>query len=659
MNSIYGAYLEDFNLIKVIIPKNNYFDKISLIGNNSCIDLRILKEEYFALERHLFLEFNEEILLYKDYFVDIGEYHFHLNLGKITRTKKFEDKFYYDGSLGCKYHPLYSEFRLWTPVSKEVILCLNDEKLNMEYSDYGVWYLKVNKNLDKAKYYYLVRINETFEKVLDPYGISSNANNEVNYVIDFNKTYKLKYDYVINNNPIMYEANIRDLNGNCDNNDSLYLKTINHLDYIKNLGISHIQLMPTFCFGGVNELIKDNKNSDFSYNWGYNPIQYFIPSGWFSSNPSDPYARINEFKMLIDEMHKENLGVVLDVVFNHIYDIHSFSYGILVPGYVYRTDGQGFLMNSSYCGCDLRTEAKMVRKFILDNIMFYQEMYKIDGFRFDLMGLLDNKTMLDILNSTKKINDNTILYGEGWYMSTTLKMEDNANLSSAKVLYPIKFFNDYFRNMIGGSNNGRKGFILGDDLSLNEFNNLINNGSCINYPFKDYLQSINYLECHDNLTLKDKVNYLTNDFEKVKNSCKLGLGLVIISKGVPFIHSGQELMRSKKGIDNSYNLNDDINHFPWENVNSTYDLSLFLKNIIDLKKQGFFDNVDSLFKKKDYYEIRYNHNKYQVIIKNNYVDTLIYFCPNTVLIFDNGDIRISNCESLNINVPGIWVLKKK
>lgn len=658
MSNIWGAYLEDYNLIKVIIPLDTNFDKFILKGDTYLEELIIIKKETFANELHLFLSYQKEVYLYLDYYVKIANFSFHLDLGKITRTPRFEEEFYYDGTLGHHYTKKYTEFRLWSPVSKDVYLFLNNKRIRMNYLDKGVWYTKVNKNIEGASYYYIIRINEQEEKVLDPYAFSSSSNNEVNYVIDLNKTFGLKHSFnKPNNNIIIYEANLRDLSGNVDNSDSLYLKAIDYLDYIKKLGITHLQLMPTFSFGGVNENVKNHNDDGFKYNWGYNPVQYLIPSGWYASNPDDPYVRINEFKQLIDAIHERDMSVVLDVVFNHVYEVETFSYGRIVPGYVYRTDEQGFLMNSSYCGNDLRTEAKMIRKYILDIVKFYQKYYKVDGFRFDLMGLIDNITMREVLKESLKVNKNAILYGEGWYMRTTLKMDENANLSSAAKLYPIKYFNDYFRNAIGGKN-GSLGYILGEKFSLDTFKNLILEGSTLKMPFKDFNQSINYLECHDNFTLRDKIYYQNKDFKIIKNACKLGLGLVIISNGIAFIHAGEELMRSKQGIDNSYNLPDDINHFPWENINTDSDLSEYLKNLIICKQSNIFDHVDSFYDKKDYFEIRYGYNKYQVIIKNNYLNNYIYFSPNTRLIFNNGESLNKKCESLQINEPGIWIFEK-
>lgn len=659
MSSIWGAYLEDFNLIKLIIPTNLSYDHLFLENSLAKQELTIINVDTYSNERYLYLRYDEPIKLNLDYYVYINkEYTYHLSLGKITRSPLFEEQFYYDGPLGIEYHMTHTIFRIWSPVAKEIKLILDDEEYNLKYKEKGLWELVIHKDLDKAKYHYLVRINDKFEKCLDPYGIASDANNQNNYVIDLNKTIQIPNSYLPSIiKPIIYEASLRDMCGNIQDNESAYLKAMDYLEYIHSLGITHLQLMPTFCFGGVNELIKDNKNSKYLYNWGYNPIQYNIPSGWFSSDANNPYHRINEFKTFINKCKILNIGINLDVVYNHVYQYETFSLGILVPGYVYRTNSDGFLMNSSYCGNDLRTEAKMIRKFIVDNLMYLQKEYKIDGFRFDLMGLIDNETMLTIKNKLQKVNPNVMLYGEGWYMSTTLKHDQNANLSSSKILYPIAFFNDYFRNEISGSLQGLAGFVHGKAISSDELDDLINHGSMKIMPFKDYNQSINYIECHDNLTFYDKTKSITKqDDDHIIPYLKLGIAIVILSRGISFIHAGEELCRSKKGEHNSYNKNDDFNHIPWENRHTKFDLSEYLRSIIEINKKLIDINRFRVYQKDNYYEIRYG-SKYQVIISNNFEEKTIYFSPDTTLIF-NGKIIEEKCEKIIANTPGLWVLEK-
>ena len=657
MSNIYGAYLDDYNCIKLIAPLEAKLDNIYLKGINNSQKLVVQSVETYGPELHVFLKYNDDISLHRDYYVQLDNLNYHLKVGKITRSKRFDDDYFYDGDLGFCYHHDYTEFKVWSPVCKEVILYLNDEKYPLSYLDKGVWYAKIKGDFDRAKYYYEIRVDDEYIKVLDPYAISSMVNNEFNYVVNLENTYQMLSSYyqVETNNIVIYEINIRDLVSNINNHDSLYLKNIDNLRYIKNLGVTHLQMMPTFAFGGVDESIKSGSDSNFKYNWGYNPVQYMVPSGWYASDPCDPYARINELKMLIDKAHELQLGVNLDVVFNHVYKYESFSWGLLVPGYVYRTDERGFLMNSSYCGNDLRTEAKMIRKYITDVVLFYQKFYMIDGFRFDLMGLIDIVTIFNLTQVLPK----TMMYGEGWYMNTTLPMNENANIGSASKLPTVSFFNDYFRNIIGGSFGHNNGFILGDDLEVDKLRDVLFYGSKLAMSFISYNQSINYLECHDNFTLYDKIMHRINDFDKAKNACMLGLGLVVIASGIAFIHSGEELMRSKRGIDNSYNLPDDINHFPWENLNTKFDIKDYLKNLLMVKNMGVFTKLEESNKKDNYYEFRFNNGTYQLLIKNNYELTKVYFCPGTTLLFNNGLLSNDKVESLNLDCPGIWVLKKR
>lgn len=660
MSSIWGAYIEDFNLIKIIIPESQSYDELWLENCNTKIPLIIISEDIYCQERHLYVSYEQDIFLNLDYNVYINDnLSYHLSLGKITRSPRFDKEFYYGGPLGIEYHKSFTIFRIWSPVAKEINLCLNDEIFPLEYKDKGLWEIKVKGNLDKYRYYYLVRINTDFIKSLDPYAISSASNNEYNYVIDLNRTLHVPdiFKEAVSKQ-IIYEMNFRDMCGNLKNDESAYLKSLDHLEYIKNLKITHLQLMPTFCFGGVNEDIKDHNMPNFKYNWGYNPIQYNIPSGWYASSPSDPYTRINEFKTFITKCKEYNMGVNMDVVFNHVYQHETFSLGLLVPGYVYRTNESGFLMNSSYCGNDLRTEALMIRKFIIDNLIFLQNEYKIDGFRFDLMGLIDVDTMKEVNNQLRLKNPNVLLYGEGWYMNTTLSIDKNANLSSAKYLYPIAFFNDYFRNEISGSLHGNNGFIHGNHLNSDELQDLLCRGSMKIMPFKDYSQSINYIECHDNLTFYDKTKQIINKSDDyIIPYLQLGIGLVLISEGISLIHAGEELCRTKKGEHNSYNLSDEFNHIPWENRFTKYDLSNYMIALISALEEIPNKYKGKLYDKIGYYEIRYGAD-YQVIINNNFEDKKIYFSPDTVLIFNNIDRTSQKCEILDINKPGIWILKK-
>lgn len=677
MNSIFGAYLEDYHLVKLIIPTEVTFDEkdLKILGHQKVITLRVFQKEYFGNECHLSCNLIDNLILHNDYYVFINsELTYHLSLGKITRTSRFDDENYYDGPLGVEYHQEYCVFRIWTPVAKEIFLILNHQKYIMNYLEKGCWHLQVDGNYDGAPYYYQVRINETFEDVLDPYMISCNANAKYGYVVDLSQTYQMKNTFYHGSfdNPyqhsIIYEANVRDLTSNVKGTGQFtYLGIVENTDiltYLKDLGITHLQLMPVFTFGGVDEKIKIPQDLKFKYNWGYNPIAYNVPSGWYASNPDNPYARINELKILIDTIHQKGLAVNLDVVFNHVYQHETFSWGRLVPGYVYRTDAQGFLMNSSFCGNDIATEHRMIRKFILDSLNFWQTFYRIDGFRFDLMGLIDLTTIKSAQKILTKHNPSTMLYGEGWVMETNLGNNNTGSLINAKLLAPVAFFNDYFRNTMRGSFYDSFGFITGKALSGLLLNKVLNEGCLANFTLATHHQSINYIECHDNRTLLDQLRtYKTFNHEEERALAIFGLSLVVLSQGIPFIHAGQELMKTKQGIDNSYNLGDDINHMPWENRFSEDDLSLILKELIKLRQQLPYyisEFKTQCFCKHNYYEVRYqkNHLDYQMLIKNDFEETIVYFAPGTINIFDGLKIVQNKCESFCLKKPGIYIFNK-
>lgn len=677
MNSIFGAYLEDYHQIKLIIPANITFNEkdLKVLGAEKIISLVVLGKEYFGNECHLNCQFTDDLVLHQDYYIFISaELTYHLSLGKITRTKRFDVENYYDGPLGVEYHQTYCIFRLWTPVAKEIYLVMDNQKYAMKYFEKGCWQVEVDGDWNKAAYYYEVRINETFVRVLDPYMVSCNANAEYGYVVDLDKTYRMKktfHDLTLSkpyHNAIIYEANVRDLTSQIAGDGQFtYLGIVNQptiAEYLKNLGATHLQLMPVFTFGGVDENIKDPRVTGFQYNWGYNPVAYNVPSGWYSSDANDPYARINELKMLIDELHLKGLLVNLDVVFNHVYQHETFSIGLLVPGYVYRTDAQGFLMNSSFCGNDLATEHRMIRKFILDSLSFWQTFYHIDGFRFDLMGLLDLETIKSAWQMLTTYNPSTMLYGEGWVMETNLGSDRTGSLINAKSLEPVAYFNDYFRNTMRGGFDDSWGFITGRPLTASLLNKVLNQGRLANYTLATHHQSINYIECHDNRTLIDQINkdrYLNDEEER--RLAIFGLSLVVLSQGIPFIHAGQELMRSKKGIDNSYNLGDEINHMPWENRLTSSDLSSILKELIKLRKELPYYNRNfktKCFYKQGYYELRFQKDDfdYQMLIKNNFEETVAYFAPGTEIIFDGLKIIQNPCESFCLDKPGIYIFNK-
>ena len=426
--------------------------------------------------------------------------------------------------------------------------------------------------------------------------------------------------------------------------------------------------MPIFDFGGIDDIAKAK-----NYNWGYNPEQYFIPSGWYSENPDDPYSRINELLMLIDEAHQRGLRVVLDVVFNHVFDSKHHAFDLLVPGYFYRVDGYGNATNISGCGNDLATEKRMCSRYIIDNLIFWTKLYNISGFRFDLMGLLDIETLNKACNELQKIEPNIMLYGEGWDMPNTIPDAFRPHFYNHHKMPHYAFFNDKYRDVIKGSQwNSSLGFAFGQGELDNDVYHLVT-GSCIdNYRFQNPNQSINYVECHDNYTVFDfatKVLKL-NDTVAYKGS-KLALQIVAISLGVVFIHAGQEFYRTKNGVENSYNSGDKVNAFDYArrdlfladiegfkdllNIRKTY--SVFrLTNLFEVEKRVYY--VDKLSSAGLLcYVLDGDGYRLTIAIKNDDIPKELNF-NNSEMIFDGSKAVSQKLSTYTLNETGVYTFKE-
>ncbi|MCF0116513.1 MAG: type I pullulanase, partial [Bacilli bacterium] len=358
-------------------------------------------------------------------------------------------------------------------------------------------------------------------------------------------------------------------------------------DYFKSLGFTHLQLLPVLDFVTVDE-----NNPDKTYNWGYDPMQYFALEGSYSTNPNDPYSRIIEFKKLVSSFHKAGIRINLDVVYNHIYKVETSILQKIVPNYYFRRDKQNKFLNHSYCGNELASERPMVRKLILDSIRNLIEEYHIDGIRFDLMGLIDINTMKEVEKLVHSIKKDAMIYGEGWNMYTeTSDRSELATMDNADKLPNIAFFNDRYRNIVRGA---------GDKAHLNEPGYMLGSfnykdgflfayfGGTIDKPFPPLFsnlnQSINYVECHDNATLYDAIRHSTDDIDELRLVRKINK-LLILSLGIPFIHAGQELGLTKFNHHNTYNKGDRFNKFDYSLLDQRYDMALSMATSIKNRKE--------------------------------------------------------------------------
>ena len=387
------------------------------------------------------------------------------------------------------------------------------------------------------------------------------------------------------------------------------------LDYIKNLGVTHIQLMPIFDF-----------DSDGSgYNWGYNPRFYNAPSNNYSLNNA-----VLELRELISCAHQKGLGVIADVVYNHVFSAENSSFEKQISGYFFRGDGE--FSNGSGCGNEFASERFMARKFILDSLEFLTKEYHFDGFRFDLMGLLDVQTMRKIERKLREINPAILLYGEGWTGGASPFPERlRAVQRNAKKLPEIAFFNDSFRDAVKGNvfDKNDRGFVNGksDFTHFSPIFSAISGKFSDDFWTKNPTQTINYVECHDNLTLFDKLKISLKNAgsERILAAEKMAAAQIFLSSGIAFFQAGQEFLRSKNFSENSYNLPDKINSIKWNELGKNRKIVEYYRGLIGFRKRfgGVFR--DCCFEQIDGNFVLKNDKFYMIInTTNNFFDPKIF-----------------------------------
>ncbi len=649
------AFIDGLKIIRV--ESSDYINDIHIDG----YEINWFKNEdnsqFFTLDKDVCIKDMETII--------INQQSFPLHIGLVTITDAFDKKYRYDGPLGVYYQKDYTEFYLFTPVAREVKLVIGNETYETSFKD-GIRYAKVLGDQEGKTYFYKVRLEDVWYDVKDPYAHAAGLNG--NYIIDWSKTVQSKSSpiklkkYV---DAVIYEAHVRDMTVNLD---VLHKGTFNGLieeskhlgmrpiDYVKKLGMTHLQLLPVYDFELVDELQKDKL-----YNWGYNPSQYFSLEGWYAIDPKDPYDRINAFKTLINEAHNIGLGVNMDVVYNHVFNNHTFPYDYLVPGYFYRHDNNHKMTDSSYCGNDLETRHYMVRRLIKDSLFQWANHFKIDGFRFDLMGLMDIKTMKEIDFMLRKINPNIMLYGEGWNMDNAMKSYERANQHNQKKFTSYAHFNDFFRNTLKGElHQPQTGYAMGNwHLAHRAMTSLIGSPHMFTSPN----QSINYVECHDNLTYYDAALLKAFEVADLKVSAELAMHMIAISQGIPFYHAGQEVFRTKKGVENSFESPDEINQIIWRPKDqSVMKLAKLLKlrKRFRLYRQSTYDKTKVSVEKVGkliVYTLENHQHKLIHYIKN-YVDLEKLPLHEGKLIFTSQKALTEN-HVMFVDQPGIYIVHIK
>ena len=547
-----------------------------------------------------------------------------VNATTIYDTKWFNNNFTYTGNdLGNTYSREQTQFRVWAPTAQEMKLVsygtwtkgstpavVSETAMTKDVN--GTWVTTVNGDQNLLIYTYKAKFGTKWNEAVDPYVRATTINGALGVVVDLNATTPKTFAATPkptfsgkSTDAVFYEANVRDatIDASSGVDASLrgkFLGLIQHgttatngktptgIDAIRDLGVTHVQLLPIFDFASVDEYQNNQQN------WGYDPLNYNVPEGSYSTDASNPVTRITELKQLIQGMHSAGLRVVMDVVYNHVSSASEFSFEQLVPGYFFRLDPiSGDLANGTGCGNEVASERPMVRKFIVDSVEYWTTEYGMDGYRFDLMGILDVTTMNQVRAMLDKIDPTILVIGEGWNMGSVLSDSQKADQPNLASMPGISAFNDGIRDGIKGSvfNASERGYAqgkLGNSGTVKEgivgnvpYGSGIGGGWGLTQPG----QSVNYVEAHDNLTLFDKLKASMDGASsaKIKKIFELSSSIAILAQGLPFIHSGQEFMRTKQGNDNSYQAGDAINSLKWNNRTANADVVNYFKGLIAIR----------------------------------------------------------------------------
>lgn len=545
---------------------------------------------------------------------------FMISLPDVYSNDEFESKYTYSGDdLGATWSKDKTDFRVWSPLASEVSVNLYEsgtegtkDKISttaMKADVNGTWVASIDGDLNGVYYTYTATINgNVVEDIIDPYARTSGVNGNRGMIIDLDSTDPEGWEN--DKNPatssnyvddVLYELHIRDFSideSSGMKNKGKYLAftekgTVNSygqttgIDYLKDLGITHVHLLPTYDYATVDETKLDTAQ----FNWGYDPKNFNIPEGSYSTDPYNGEVRVNEFKQMVQALHNEGISVVMDVVYGHVSSSSDFCINKLTPSYYSRPNS-----SASGCGNDTATERAMNRKYIVDSVVYWATEYHIDGFRIDQEGLFDTETINAMTEALQAIDPNIIVYGEGWDMSSTKVTKDGVMLSSqaaAEYTLGSGYFSDSIRDALKGSVfDTTAGYVTGGFTKLSAvLSAIIANPGWQWNPN----QVINYNSCHDNYTLFDRItitdgNTETSFADRVKQN-NLAAAVVFTSQGVPFLQAGEEILRSKPLGDGTYDHNsycspDSVNSIKWDTLNqaeyaTTHD---YYKGLIAFRK---------------------------------------------------------------------------
>ena len=525
-------------------------------------------------------------------------------------SQGFEEKFTYTGcDLGAVWSPMKTVFRVWAPTAETVSVNLYRSgtpeaedflcQLHMYPDKKGTWTAQRFGNLHGVYYTYEVQVDGKRTEACDPYARTTGVNGQRAMVLDLASTNPEGWEEDRNphsgepiTDAVIYELHVRDLSAHRSSrikNKGKFLgltetrkKTKTHqptgLDHMKALGITHVHLLPVYDFGFTDESRKSPQ-----YNWGYDPVNFNVPEGSYSTDPFNGAVRVKEMKQMVKALHDNGISVIMDVVYNHVHDAGSFCFNKIVPGYFNRISSDGVYSNGSCCGNDTASERSMVRKYIVDSVKYWADEYHIDGFRFDLVGLIDTKTIRKIINTVHNTHPDVLFYGEGWHMNTQLTKPGFtlATQSNAAEVPGFSFFNDTIRDLMRGSifTDNAPGFVTGEESNKDLLESCFMGAP--GWAVHPY-QSVNYVSCHDNHTLFDRISLCAPEAspEELAKRNNLAAAFTLLSLGVPFFQAGEEMLRTKpskkhKFDHNSYRSPDRVNALKWD----TLDQEFYQKNV--------------------------------------------------------------------------------
>ena len=592
--------------------------KLTTISDDSGKTYKVSKVEVTGTDGKLTLA--EPIELSGNYRLEIegcGEYD--VISANIYSTDEFEAKYTYEGTdLGANWTKEKTLFKVWAPTAAKVSVNLYEsgdpkqddllETIPMTSDVSGTWIIEKEGDLNGIYYTYSVTIGDETKEAVDPYAKSAGVNGNRGLILDLSSTNPEGWEndqrQTVENSTdaMIYEIHVRDLS--VDDTSGITKKgkylgfteagttngngTKTGLDYIKDLGVTHVQILPTFDYGSVDESLTDSNQ----FNWGYDPKNFNVPEGSYSTDPYHGEVRVNEYKEMVQTLHESGIGVIMDVVYNHTYNT-DFCYNQIVPGYFYRINEDGSYSNGSGCGNDVATERSMARKYIVESVRYWAEEYHLDGFRFDLVGLIDTETINEIRAALDEIDPKIMMYGEGWELGTTVTKDDTklATQSNAELVPELGMFSDIIRDSLKGTvfNSQMKGYVNGADNQVDA----VKDGVLGTQKWlTDPTQAINYTSCHDNNTLWDKIassNPEDSEQDRIKQNL-LAAAVIFTSQGTPFIQAGEEILRTKVNEDgtfdsNSYQSSDEVNSIKWDRVDTYQDVYEYYKGLMAFRKE--------------------------------------------------------------------------